>query len=265
MTVKIASIHFSPVHADRSIYGGMYDIPAVALGAEPAILVVEDKLQRDEGPYSTGPGGGRRVKLEYAVYGQEIARDIVGEWTQNGRGMTPDAHPGIWVVRDRIAVMKTEYGKEVPLIDVLGHQVFRQASYEETQRMWDEDLAMATSADRAYADWCFIDGNRVAADARMILFIPQAYKRAARQYGHQADWLKEGAAYSVAPCPHCTTIVPKSAMMCPKCTLPIDLQRYAAWEVQRTIAMTSAQNQNTGRGMGGYGKEKEKDKEKVAA
>src|SRR5438067_105228 len=126
---RVASIHFAEVTADRAIYGGRYAIPAVGLGQKPVILEIEDKVQRDEGPISTGPGGNRRQQLRYHVDGFDIARDIVNQWTANGLGYTPDAHPGIWLVRDRLPLMrKDEHGKEDYVMDGFGHQVFRPAS-----------------------------------------------------------------------------------------------------------------------------------------
>jgi hypothetical protein len=241
MLTRVASIHFAPVHADRSIYGGMYDIPAVAIGAEPYIADIEDKVQKDEGPISTGPGGGRRSQLRYHVDGFDIATDIVAQWATSGLGMTPQAHPGIWVVRDRVAVVKkNEAGKDEYVMDGFNKQVFRSATSEEAKAMWKEDLAANQKADHIYAEWCYMDGNRIAADVRNIQFIPENYKRGARQYGLQAEWLKEGAALMVMPCPRCTKIISKAAIICPQCNEPVDLGRYAAWEAEKAAAIRDA-------------------------
>lgn len=241
MSARVASIHFSPVHADRSNYGGMYDIGIVPLGAAPEILIIEDKVQRDEGPISTGPGGGRRAQLRYHVDAYEIAADIVALWSASGLGMTPQRHPGIWLVRDRLPLTtKDDKGNEQFVMDGFGKQVFRSASPEEQRVMWAEDLALNQRADRAYAEWCYVDGNRIAADARNIQFIPENYKRAARHYGLQAEWLKEGAALAVAPCPRCTKIISQNAIICPSCNEPVDLHRYAMWEAEKAAAILDA-------------------------
>lgn len=241
MLTRIATVHFSAVHADRSIYGGIYDLPSVPLGAAPVVLEIEDKVQRDEGPISTGPGGGRRAQLRFHVDGYDIAADIVSQWASSGRGMTPASHPGIWLVRDRMPVIKkTAKGEDEFVMDGFGKQVFRPATATEAKAMWDEDLKANRDADRTYAEWCYIDGNRIAADARNIQFIPDNYKRAARQYGLQAEWIREGAALLVAPCPRCTKIISQSAIICPSCNEPVDLQRYAAWEAEKAAAIRDA-------------------------
>lgn len=239
MTAKVASIHFAPVKADRSIYGGNYKMPEVALGAVPVILELHDKVQRDEGPVSMGPGGGRRAQLRYHVDGYEIASDLIKEWTENGLGMTPEARPGIWLIRDRVAVVKDDGSGHMEL-DGFGKQVFRSATAEEAKAMWDEDVEMNRLADRRYAEWCYTEGNRIAADARNIQFIPLNYKRAARQYGLQADWLREGAALEVAPCPSCTKVISKHAIVCPACQGVVDMARYAAREAEKQAAVRNA-------------------------
>ncbi len=238
---RVASVHFAPVTALRDIYGGQYEIPAVGLGQKPVILEVEDKVQRDEGPISTGPGGGRRQPLRYHVDGYDIARDIVGQWSSNGLGMTPEAHPGIWVVRDRLPVMKKDLlGKEDYVMDGFGNQTFRPANIQEAKQMFDEDEAAARRADRAYAEWCYVDGNRIAADARNIQFIPKNYKMASRQYGLEADWLREGAALEVKPCISCTRVISKRAIVCPLCQQVNDFERYAVLMMQKDNALREA-------------------------
>lgn len=239
-SAKIASIYFAPVHGDRSIYGGIYDLPAVALGAEPAILVVEDKVQRDEGPYSLG-NNGRRVQNIWPVWADDICRDLVREWTAGGLGMTHDSHPGIWIVREKIAITKTDKdGTEQPVFDVMGSQIFRPATAEEASAMWEQDLAHNKVADKAYADWCFMEGNRIAADPRNIQFISKNYKRAAKQYGLAADWLKEGAATAVMPCPLCTKVIPKHSTVCQFCTGVVNVQAYALHQAQKDNALRLA-------------------------
>lgn len=244
MTAKIASIHFAPVHADRSIYGGVYDIPAVPLGAEPFVLDIEDKVQYDEGPFTLGTGGGR-AKLMYAVDRYDICFDIVRHWTENSSAMTPACHPGIWVVRDRLPVYRAnEYGKEEAVLDGFKKQVFRTANAEEQAEMWTEDLARARATDRAYAEWCYLDGNRMAANVNMVPLIPPNYKRAARHYGFQADWLKEGAAFEVTKCPMCDKVVSKATIVCPHCQQVVDLQRFAEREAEKAAAIRAAVNKS---------------------
>src|ERR1700679_1012628 len=113
---KIASIHFAPVEANR-MYGGPFNMPVVPLGAEPAILELEDIMQYDEGPYSLGSNG-RRQKTRSPVLGEEQAADFVREWTESGRGMGSYCRPGIWIVRDRLPLTYIdEKGTEIYKLD----------------------------------------------------------------------------------------------------------------------------------------------------
>ncbi len=239
MTAQVASVHFAPVLADRSIYGGLYGFSEVPLGADPVIITLEDKVQRDEGPVSSGPGGGRRQPLRYHVDGYEIASDIVREWTETGLGMTPAAHPGIWTIRERLPELDE---KGAALVDGFGKQRFRPATASEKAAMWTEDLRNARQADREYAHWCWMEGNRMAANAALVPYIPKNYKRAAKQFGLPAEWLKEGFELQVIPCPSCTTVIFKTAIVCPKCNEPVDMERWSAWQARKDAAVRDARD-----------------------
>lgn len=239
MLTRIASVYFAPVRADRSIYGGMYTMPAVVLNGEPVVLEVNDRVQHDEGPFELGQGG-RRAKLRYPVWGEEIAADILAEWTERGLGMTPDCHPGMWIARDRIALTKTDAnGNQVMALDIFDKQTFRDATPAEKRAMWEEDMAFARVADRRYAEWCFLQGNGIAGEPRLIPFIPKNYKLGAQQYGFTAVWTKEGGE-QVAPCPHCQTVIPRASTVCPKCIQVIDVAAYAKFEATKELAMMQA-------------------------
>jgi hypothetical protein len=238
---RIASIHFSALHATRP-YGGKFDLPAVKLGAEPAILTIDQHVQRDEGAFTLGQNGGR-VKLRYEVHGlEEIAPDLINQWSRSGLGMSDDCHPGIWIVRDRMPVFETVNGVKQMKLDIMGRQTFRDVTPKEQQAMWDEDLHNAKVADRRYAEWCFREGNAWAAknNGALIPFIPANFIRAAQHYGLEAMWAIEPGSIHVAPCPYCTTPIAKTAMVCPRCTNIIDLQAYAQYEAKRELAMEDA-------------------------
>jgi hypothetical protein len=237
MQAIVASIYFAPVKAERN-YGGPYEIPAVPPGADPVLLTVQDRVQVEEGPYQLGHGG-RRSKNRHLVSGESIARDIVGEWTGTGLGMTPQCRPGIWVVRDRIPLYN-EQG--VPATDADGMGTWRQATEEERLAMWDEDLLQARIADHAYANMLFLSANAMAEDPRLIPFIPKNARLAAKQYGMTAEWLKENAALNVKPCPFCTKIISAAAIKCPSCSEIVNVDAYVALEAQRATAIKAAKD-----------------------
>lgn len=237
---KIASIHYKTLTADRSIYRGYYEIPGVPLDGKPVIIDLVDRVQRDEGAYELGSGG-KRAQLQYPVWGQQIAQDLVREWAQSGLGMTPDCHPGVWVVRNSLPTMELDAsGTPRIVMDVLNMQVFHPATAEETAQMWQEDLAHAKMADRNYAEWCFREGNGWAADARKIPYIPKNYIMAARHYGFEAPWTKEQTTSQIAPCIYCTTPIPKSSVVCPKCQQVVNVEAFAMLEARKEAAMRAA-------------------------
>lgn len=236
----VASIYFAPVKAERIYAAGPYELPAVPSGAEPVLLPVSDRLQVEEGPVSLSSISGRRSKRQHLVLGETIARDIVGEWTEHGVGMTPQCRPGIWVVRDRVPILNEETG--VPAIDANGVALWRPATEEERAEMWLEDLTAARMADQTYASALFMTANAMAENPRLIPLIPKNAKLAAKQYGMTAEWLKENAALNVRPCPYCTQIIPGAAIKCPKCTEVVNVEAFVALEAQKQLAMKAAKD-----------------------
>lgn len=237
MTTKVASIHFAPVVCDRTTFGfGIFKMPAVEHGAEPALLFVADKIQIEEGPYEYGQNG-RRPKRKYPCAGETIARDIVQDWTQNGISMRPGCHPGIFVVRERLPLLNTD---GTPVVDAEGVPQWRDASEQEKTEMYAEDMRDARKADRAYASALYMKANAMAENPKLIELISQATKLGAKHYGLEAEWLKENAATDVKPCPMCTKIIARHAILCPFCHGIADLEKWAAGEATKNTAIKNA-------------------------
>jgi hypothetical protein len=238
LIATVASIYFAPVKAERPYAAGPYELPAVPPGSEPVLLAIQDRVQVEEGPYQLGSNN-HRGKRRHLVYGDVIARCIVGEWTQHGLGMTPQCRPGIWVVRDRIPLLKAD---GTPETDGDGVGLWRQADETEREMMWLEDLEQARIADRAYASMLFLQANAKAEDPRLIPFIPTTARLAAKQYGMQAEWLRENAALQVKPCPFCTKVISSNAIKCPQCSEIVNVDAYVALEAARNVAMKAAKD-----------------------
>lgn len=237
MTAKVASIHFAPVECDRTTFGfGFFRMPAVAHGAEPAILLIPDKVQIEEGPYQWGQNG-QRSKRKHPHAGETIARDVVGHWTQNGLHMRPDCRPGIFLVRERIPLL---HESGAPVLDAEGFPQWRDATDWEKESMYAEDLAASRKADRAYASALYVKANSMADNPRLIPLISDVTKLGARHYGLDAEWLKENAASDVKPCPMCTKIIATKAILCPFCHGVADLDRWAASETIKNATLKTA-------------------------
>jgi hypothetical protein len=256
-SAKIASIHWYPVETQRAYRGASYQLPAVGeLNGKPKFLTTHDLFQFDKGPMM--PGTNKRQDLQYLVRGEEIARCIVGEWTgttMQGMGMNPDRHPGIWIIRTHLPVIERTKKtvddedltyEEKMVLDASGSQVFREADHLEKQQMWDYDFAHAVKADRAYAEWCWDQGNQIyhawmhPGGKPVPREIPPLYKAAARHYGLDADWLKEAASSNMKNCAHCDNMIRKDAMLCGKCLEPNDLKRWAKWKAIKEQAVLEA-------------------------
>jgi len=237
MTARVASIYFAPVRAERA-FGGPFEIAPVPLGATPAILVIADRIQIEQGPYQMSSDGNHRSRRDFLVRGETIAADIVAEWTQNGVGMNPQCRPGIWVVRERIAEVDAQ-GRS--MLDGDGRALWRDATDAERLAMWEEDLAAAQAADRAYAEHLFVAANAMAEEPKLIPFIPKTARLGAKQYGLEAEWLREGAALRVKSCPYCTKVIPERAIKCPRCAEIVDVEEYARPEVIRKAEVARMQ------------------------
>lgn len=235
MQARIASIFFAPVKAER-IYGGVYELPAVRLGALPEFLQITDKIQVEQGPYQLGSNG-KRSRRQHLVRADTIAHDVVNEWTQNGVGMTPQCHPGIWVVRERVPLVDLNGSLQ---LDADGIALWREAEDIEKEAMWVQDLAAARAADQSYANMLFMQGNAMADDPRLIPFIAANARLGARQYGLDAEWLRDGAALNVKTCAYCTKVIPAAAIKCPKCTEIVDVEGYAVLEAAKQVALKAA-------------------------
>lgn len=241
MRAKVASIFWMPKTIDRSASSGTWHLEAVAKDAAPFILNVPDKVQRDQGPYSTSSSGRTRQSLRYDVWGHLIAADIVNECSQTGLMMNPTCHPGIWVVRERLPIIKADGSPEV---DDDGHALWREATEAEAKAMWDEDLAAnrLAQANYALALWNYWNG-RVEADKRVIGAVPVLVKDAAKVYGFSAVWLTDPASFThIKKCPICAVALDPTAIVCPNNHV-VDFAAYAAYEAKKNAALSVATTQ----------------------
>jgi hypothetical protein len=236
LITKVASIHFAPLHAERH-FGGLYDLPAVPLGSDPAILTIPDRRQVEQGPISFGQNGRRSVRV-FVVNGEDIARDVVAQWTENGIFMTPQCRPGVWLVRDTVPLVKEDGTVEK---DADGKPMFRMATGEEQRFMFAEDLMAARAADREYAYRVYQKAEADTQDKRLIPYVSPVAKLGARQYGMDAEWVADSVqAANIKNCQYCTKIIPGRAIKCPHCQEVVDVDAYARLEAEKKIAMRLA-------------------------
>lgn len=233
--VKIASVHFAPLKAERGRPLIRYVIPPAESAGKPNILIVRQVLEHDEGPYNGNKG---REKITRLIDPMERGRDLIGEWTQSGIFMGPDAsgqlaYPGAWLVRDRVPVMdlvKYDDGSvaNIQKTDILNQGVFRDATAEEFQKMWDEDLAAAIDADARYGDRLIRQGiaNYSSAKQNPQDTISNPMKLAARFYNVAPVYLSDLTQTNTKRCQYCQATISANSIKCPTCHEVVDYTQY---------------------------------------
>ncbi len=238
-TVRIASLYPIALSAQRSLYSGNFNIPAVQKGGKPEIYTIRDHNQFEDIPLST-MNGGRVRKQRIIVTAMEIAEDIVKQWTLDVSGASPACRPGVWIVRDRIFLFQqNDRGEstEIPQKDGDGKPMYREATEAEQKAMWDEDLAANSEAQANWGNQCAQSGNAMAEDPKKVPFIPAYFKAMATHYGLSPKWVNRATDSNVKNCQWCSETVPAIATVCPKCSRVVDFARYAELEAQQQAAM----------------------------
>lgn len=229
--VQIASVHFAPLIAVRP-YAPAYEMPPLEeLGKTPARLTIEDVIQTERGPYATSPFEGQRSFQEHTITAYEIADDLIGWWSRLGMGMTGDCHPGVWLVRDRVPEMEDDgKGGERYRLNARKQTMFRPATHEERMAMWKEDYAANVKADAKYGEYLIVKGDFIHGlptdDPRRVPGISPPMRMACEFYGVRRRWTLEVTSHSTKHCTMCQEAVPGAAIVCPRCSWPLDMARY---------------------------------------
>jgi hypothetical protein len=226
MLTRIASVHFFASRADRKQWGKEYVVPAQKLNDEPFILSIDDAVQHWEGDYQSSTVVGKRRQNNHLVTGESIAADLIQEWTQNGVGRTDRCHPGLWIIRDRVAIVDND-GKAV--LDIMQRATFRRAEPAEFKAMWQEDEDAARAADAEYAKYVIGIADRFFNNPKgsQAVSIMPIQRAAAEIYAPAAPWLVSGSALIPAVCPYCQFRAPAASIKCPRCHEIIDAAGYA--------------------------------------
>ncbi len=229
MTRIVASIYFEARHLERTLYGGVFDAPAVPKGGKPALLEVRDHNQLERLPHIVGGG-----QFPRTILGEHIAADIVKHWSEGALGMTPECRPGIWVVRD-VIVIADETG--TPLKDAFGAVQTRPATPEEKEAMWRADLAENSMAQARWADLLIGQGDRLDGDPNpaMKLLISNLMINACKWRGRDRGWLQELKDFDAKTCPFCLKSLDIRAIKCQYCDEVVDQAGYAKLTAKPTL------------------------------
>lgn len=171
-------------------------------------------IQMEMQPYFAGTFNGRPIQKRIVVLGEEIAADLINQWTALGIGMNPDCGPGIWLVRDVIPQFHDD-GR--PKLDIEGRSSFKPATDDEFQEMWEADLQSAIDRQAAWADVMIGKGDMMGDDPKQRPYIPLLSKQLARHYGRERAWLQELKDGDVRPCRFCFKSIDSRASVCPFC------------------------------------------------
>jgi hypothetical protein len=237
MTKQIASIYYIALEARRQEYGGKFNMSAVPKGSSPAILTVPDHRQVETLPYSQSSHSGRRDQVRRVVLGEEIAPDILAEWTERNPDASPSCAPGMWIVRDVIPIWHEEgESKGNALIDADGRQQHRDTTAEEKAAMFAEDLAAAIVRQDAWVERCVQKGDIMDEDIKKRPFIPEYCKAAALYRGDDRKWLHVRKASDIVSCPWCRKSVDAEAIVCSECGRVVNPAREALMKTQQKLA-----------------------------
>lgn len=230
--VKIASVHFAPLKAERGRPLRKYVVPAADGIGKVQILIVNQALEYDQGPY--GPNK-IREQYERLITAMEIGNDLIREWTQSGIYMGADdegkdARPGAWLVRERVAVTDAE---GVQQLDITRRLVFRPATETEFKQMWEEDLANAIDSDARYGDRLIKKGIAIHSDPKSHAGIPLSgpMRLAAKFYTVAAPYLHGVTKTGVKDCQYCRSVIDERAVICPSCQKVVD--QYEAFMIEK--------------------------------
>lgn len=235
--VRLASIFPRALHLERPLYMGVFDMPAVPLGAKPFIYEIKNHYQIEPMPLFYGTGANGRAKQRRdTIEALDIAHDLLLHWTKAPLGCNDFSRPGVWLVRD---VVYLTDGQGRPELDADGKPAYRDATDEEQKAMWAEDVASNTAAQAAYGEYCIMNGNVMAEDPKKIPFIPDLYRDMAKYYGQSPKWLNRISDANTKACQWCSQVIPNVAVVCPNCSKTVDAVRYAHMEKDQLAAVAN--------------------------
>lgn len=239
MSVMIASVHFAPLTARRNYRSTPYTIDGIAKEGDPAnVLLIKDTREVEWGAYD---GNVARKLNRYTVTALEIASDIISQWTQWGLWMSPDSHPGVWLVREELPVFG-EDGKQI--IDEDQKPVTRRATDEERAAMWAEDEARERLATSVYADRLIARADEIADDPKANAGNPIStlMRDAAVFRGADRGWLHKRPGMAQKTCNFCGGTILADVIKCIHCSEVVDPVRYAQAKAALEAALVAQQN-----------------------
>lgn len=237
MTKQICSIYFSQLSEQRRpSYQGIFNIPVVKKGDKPVLLSIRDHYENNDLPFFAGTSAnGKAIKQRIVIAGELIAGDILEHWTLKHPEMHSQCGPGMWVVRDTIALWDDD-GK--PKIDAEGKQEFRMATEAEKAEMFAEDLAAAQVRQDAWVEVALVKGDIMAENPKAVQWIPQYCRDAVDYSGQERVWRKGLKSGDIRNCPFCTKPIAARATKCPFCSEVVDAVGHAALQARQEQALT---------------------------
>lgn len=188
---------------------GLFELPAVARDAKPALLVVEDRICQE---YI-----GNGITQPRTITAEEIAPDLVQIWT-NLQYTAGDAKPGIWVVDIP--------GNDSPTVD----EVMASAQYKE-----------ARDSQIKYFMFLVNQGDELAAEDKRNQIL-KIHRVAVSWMGLVRDWAEEFKSENLKTCKFCQKNINARAIKCPNCTEIVDYERYASETKAKEDALKAARS-----------------------
>lgn len=205
MSITIASICPWDLRAERprhistdKNWKGFF-LPGVEKGKAPVTLKIDDFVQMKRDIATD-------TSVETRIPAEDVAADILGEWTQRGLGMRPGCHPGVMRI--------------------------------EGDRPNDKELRAMMDTQNAYMGEIVLQGDRLSQERPRQ--INERHRMACRYLGIDRPWLKELKDIETRECPYCTKTIPSAAVICPECKNVVNPAEYAKLKAAEEKALGGA-------------------------
>lgn len=205
------SIHATGKGAERRTDFRLTPVPR---GDKPFILPVYDSFEQvlDVMAMSGNQGNPQKPRQSKPVPVEEIIGDVISMWTGRLANVPDGAKPGVGEVH-LLDKQVAEFQRTGVLPDSVVNSKFSGIPQEEYQQLITQQTA--------YFEYWFSQAELVhARDPQSLQAhgqITETMRLAADWLGHRRPWTNKDYVLENEPCPLCTALVPKTAVVCPTC------------------------------------------------
>lgn len=162
-----------------------FTLKPVKRGQKPFVLEVYDSFEEVlDVVGSSGAKPGEKPRISKPVPVEVIVEDLLNHWTGGLFNVPPGAKPGIMEVINSAPSQK--------------------------------ELFQMDAQQTLYFEYLFTEGERLHKENNWK-DITETMRLAAEYLGYSRVWSNRSIARETDPCPFCTTMIPRAALVCPTC------------------------------------------------